>query len=161
MLASSSGTLRRMRRVGPLLVAAGLSAWTIACGSNRRTMSDATGSDAASPDALSLGSGDASRDAGLEDAIPGIDSEAAACALLAFNPLVVCFGSDSAPYLTYLKPDAGVLDGFCPTKDDFIPLAGEGAPCGYSVCGPFTAAPADGEATIASCCFWVLRVCGV
>ena len=87
-----------------------------------------------------------------------------ACGLAVYNPVLVCFGADPAPYVRFLSGDAGVGVGQCPTTAHFRQSPAEGA-CGYSVCGPLAgdAIPADAapEAGAPSCCFWAVETCGV
>jgi hypothetical protein len=99
------------------------------------------------------------------------DPDAAACVGSARDyPGLTCFGSDPAPYLTFLVPDSGVAVGQCPAQGDFLAPRGEGAgPCGHFVCGPLqpaavaglrdAAVPVDADGGV--CCFWAVEVCGV
>jgi hypothetical protein len=90
-------------------------------------------------------------------------ADAYPCGISAFQPVTVCFGSDASVYGKYLDPDAGVAPGRCPSLSDFLPSRGEGS-CGYSACGPLPPGVVAGDASAggaASCCFWVVGVCGV
>lgn len=98
-------------------------------------------------------------------------SDAGPCAAFARPPSVlVCFGSDPAPYVQYLKPDGSVLVGQCPMVSDFQGPISEGT-CGYAACGPVSSeagaggaeggTDVDGPPAADSCCFWLLRSCGI
>ncbi len=80
---------------------------------------------------------------------------------------LVCFGSDPAPYQTYLALDAGVAPGECPSLVDFPPPPGDDY-CAYIGCGPLLPSAAaelqqQGNVTTVGggteCCFLVLYFC--
>jgi hypothetical protein len=122
----------------------------VACGENHAATIEAAASFDAAGDADEGSVLDASADT------------AGVCDLSAYNPVLVCFGSDPAAYQKYLLPDAG--GGICPATKGFLSSSGEGS-CGYAACGPLpnSAVPADAglDGGSISCCFWVVRVCGV
>ena len=98
--------------------------------------------------------------------IPVADPDSGACIVVPRGAVqgIVCFGSDPAPYLSYLLPDAGVAVGECPKSSDFLPPRGEGSgSCGHLACGPLLPAAAAGlvDADDVTCCFWAVAVCGV
>ena len=151
----------------------GVAVWAVACGGIGSAPADAAA--VISSDAMPGPPGsDASPEDGGQDAdsgpitIPVADPDSGACVVTPYASFegIVCFGSDPAPYLDYLLPDAGVAVGQCPKPSDFLPPRGEGSgPCGHLACGPLLPAAvaalldagADGEA----CCFWAVEVCGV
>jgi len=92
----------------------------------------------------------------------GVAANAGACGLLAYDPQLVGLGP-AGDYAKYLKSDAGLSVGQCPSSRAFRSNPSEGA-CAYAVCGPLqpSAIPIhtglDGGS---SCCFWVVGVCGI
>jgi hypothetical protein len=164
---------------------AALGAGAVACAGGART---APG-DVADADVDAALPGDAVADAAsfdLADSDAGADGEAgpdfvvvpaagpdASCVVGPYQPAgLVCFGDAAAPYDRYLSREAGVGVGQCPTTRDFIPPRGEGAPCGYNVCGPLlpsaaraladdAGVPVDDSGSGAACCFIAIEACGV
>jgi hypothetical protein len=110
----------------------------------------------------------ASLDADAAGSVDGAEaggdaSDGEACNLLVYTPQLVCFGAATSDYAKYLKSEAGVGVGQCPTVGAFQSSQGEGS-CGYSVCGPLQPSAIPPEAGLdggSSCCFWTISICGV